>query len=174
MINLLGLSTGLACFFLIYLWVNEELHVDTFHEKDAQLYQVMQNFRFPQGTQTWEYTPGPLVEAFASEMPEVKEAAHTGNRFYRPEGILSLDDRHFEMRGLIAIENFFDVFTYVLLAGNSEDVLKGRTTSYSQRTSPSNFLGPSKKRSGERWSGKLVLRVGCAFPGFRNRRNDAR
>ena len=41
LINLIGLSTGLACSFLIYLWVNDELHFDKFHEKDSQLFQVM-------------------------------------------------------------------------------------------------------------------------------------
>ena len=40
-LNLIGLSTGLACAFLIYLWVNDELSVDKFNEKDSQLYQVL-------------------------------------------------------------------------------------------------------------------------------------
>ena len=42
-INLIGLSTGLACALLIYLWVNDELSVDKFHKKDEQLYQVLVN-----------------------------------------------------------------------------------------------------------------------------------
>ena len=41
-INLTGLSTGLACTFLIYLWVTDELKFDKFHKKDSQLYQVME------------------------------------------------------------------------------------------------------------------------------------
>jgi putative ABC transport system permease protein len=34
-INLAGLSRGLACTLLIYLWVNDEVHIDKYHEKDA-------------------------------------------------------------------------------------------------------------------------------------------
>ena len=34
LINLLGLSTGLACTLLIYLWVNDEMQVDKFHENN--------------------------------------------------------------------------------------------------------------------------------------------
>ena len=34
LINLTGLSTGLACTLLIYLWVNDELSVDKFHITD--------------------------------------------------------------------------------------------------------------------------------------------
>jgi hypothetical protein len=43
LINLAGLSTGLACTLLVYLWVNDELHVDKYFENDDRLYQVMEN-----------------------------------------------------------------------------------------------------------------------------------
>src|SRR5258706_11725803 len=35
-INLIGLSTGLACALLIYFWVSDELNVDKFNAKDAR------------------------------------------------------------------------------------------------------------------------------------------
>ena len=41
LLNLLGLSTGLACVLLIYLWVSDELSVDKFNANDSRLYQVM-------------------------------------------------------------------------------------------------------------------------------------
>ena len=47
LINLIGLSTGLACALLIYLWVADELSVDKFHQKDEQLYQVLQKHAAP-------------------------------------------------------------------------------------------------------------------------------
>jgi putative ABC transport system permease protein len=34
LINLIGLSTGLACALLIYIWIMDELRMDRFHEKD--------------------------------------------------------------------------------------------------------------------------------------------
>ncbi|MFT7002623.1 MAG: putative ABC transport system permease protein, partial [Spirosomataceae bacterium] len=40
-INMVGLSTGLACIIMISLWVNDELSVDKFHKNNEQLYQVM-------------------------------------------------------------------------------------------------------------------------------------
>ncbi|HEY9049888.1 MAG TPA: hypothetical protein VIN08_28510, partial [Ohtaekwangia sp.] len=42
-INLIGLSTGLACVLLIYLWVNDEVSVDKFNEKDDRLYRAMEH-----------------------------------------------------------------------------------------------------------------------------------
>ena len=35
-INLIGLSTGLACVLLIFIWVNDELKMDQFHEYGDQ------------------------------------------------------------------------------------------------------------------------------------------
>src|SRR5262245_18738890 len=42
-INLAGLSTGLACVILIFLWVNDELKMDQWHEHRDRLYQVLEN-----------------------------------------------------------------------------------------------------------------------------------
>jgi len=52
LLNLLGLSTGLACSLLLYLWIADELTVDKFNEKDSQLYQVMVNFKTDNGVKT--------------------------------------------------------------------------------------------------------------------------
>ena len=57
-INLIGLSTGLACAFLIYLWVNDELSVHKYPEKDSQLFQVLTNHDTAEGIRTREGTPG--------------------------------------------------------------------------------------------------------------------
>ncbi|HMH21509.1 MAG TPA: hypothetical protein VK563_07030 [Puia sp.] len=43
-LNLIGLSTGLACTFLIYLWVSDEFGVDRFNANDSRLYQAMKTF----------------------------------------------------------------------------------------------------------------------------------
>ena len=69
LINLLGLSTGLACTLLIYLWVADELSVDKFHQKDDQLYQVLRNVQRPDGVKTEESTPPRLGESLVEEMP---------------------------------------------------------------------------------------------------------
>ena len=67
-LNLAGLATGLACTILIYLWVNDELHVDKFHKNDRQLFQVMQNLHEDNGILTIEYTPGLLAKAISEEI----------------------------------------------------------------------------------------------------------
>lgn len=37
-LNLAGLSTGLACAILIWLWVSDERRIDKFFQRDSQLF----------------------------------------------------------------------------------------------------------------------------------------
>jgi len=126
LINLLGLSTGLAAALLIFLWVEEERSVDKFHEKDDQLYWVMANFSINDDIRTWDYTSGRLAQALLDDFPEVEEAVRVGNGFFRPRGIISFDESHFEANGLFASPNFFEVMTYDMIIGSPGEVIKDK------------------------------------------------
>ena len=94
-INLIGLSTGLACALLIYLWVNHELDVDKFHEKDNRLYQVMLNTNSPDGIMTSESTPGPLAKSLVEEIPEIEYAVSVVPVCWKNKvGVLSVGDNN--------------------------------------------------------------------------------
>src|ERR1700729_530719 len=74
-LNLVGLSTGLACVLLIYLWVADELQGDKFNKNDAQLYQVLKKETDGSGTVIIGKNPqGLLANAMAAELPEVEYA----------------------------------------------------------------------------------------------------
>ena len=123
-INLTGLSTGLACALLIYLWVHDEFSIDKFHENDRQLYQVMQNVQTPSGIITLESTPGLLARTLAKEMPEVESAVSVfPPADHTLKGILTVDENHVKARSKFADHDFFKIFTYPLLQGDKEQVL---------------------------------------------------
>lgn len=128
-INLIGLSTGLACTLLIYLWVQHELSVDKFHKKDNQLYQVMFNIVTPQNIQTLDITPVPLAAALAEEMPEVEQAVSIDDfsSWRNREGILSSGNKHIKVKGLHAGKDFFNVLSFNLIQGNKNQVLADKT-----------------------------------------------
>ena len=69
-LNLLGLSTGLACALLIYLWIADEMNVDKYNEKDKQLYQVMQNLKTEFGVTTMYHTAGLLGKSLQKKFPK--------------------------------------------------------------------------------------------------------
>ena len=120
-INLIGLSSGLACALLIFLWVNDELSVDKIHENDARLYQVLTNQPSEEGIGTWQASPVGLAEALATEMPEVEYAVSTSE--IHDNFTISLDENHYQATALFADKNYFTIFSYDLLQGNKNQVL---------------------------------------------------
>ncbi|MBX2874294.1 MAG: ABC transporter permease [Saprospiraceae bacterium] len=126
LINLLGLSTGLACVILIYLWVSDERRIDHFHSTDERLYQVMNNLALPFDVLTLESTPYPMADALLEEMPEV-EAAVAVNDFFtwrHREGIMSMGETKVETKGLYTTASFFEVFPFEILQGETQHLLQ--------------------------------------------------
>ena len=108
-INLIGLSTGLACTLLIYLWVNDELSFDRFHENDSRLYQVMANHHNAPAVETFPYTPDLLAETMAEEMPEIEYATPVAIASWLPQFTLTEGENNFKASGQFAGKDFFKI-----------------------------------------------------------------
>lgn len=122
-INLSGLTTGLACTLLIYLWVHDELRIDKFHLKEDRLFQVMEHQQYADHIMTTTSTPGLLAETLKEEMPEVEYAATlTWVNTYT----LSVGETNIKADGLHVGPDFFNIFSYPLVDGNPDDVLKDK------------------------------------------------
>ena len=124
-INLTGLSTGLACTLLIYLWVTDELTMDQFHEKNDRLYQVMEHREQAGKLVTFQSTSGPTAKALAEEMPEI-EYAITATRPYKY--ILSHDNTDIKAIGRYVGKDFYALFSYPLLQGLPNQVLSDKSS----------------------------------------------
>ena len=127
-INLIGLSTAFACAILIFLWVNDEKHVDKFHSQDNQLYQVLENHHMPEGITTQPWTPDLLGRTFATEIPEV--AIETS---VMPAGLLgnfslTAGDKKTKAAGQFADYDFFKIFSFGLTQGDISQVLKAKNS----------------------------------------------
>ena len=122
-INLIGLSSGLACALLIFLWVNDELSVDKFHERDTQLYQVLEKQQQGNEIVIQEFTPGLLAESLADEMPEVEYAAAVAPAEWFGDFTLSVGEKNLKAPGQFAGEDFFTMFSYNLVQGEESQVL---------------------------------------------------
>ncbi|MCB0376091.1 MAG: ABC transporter permease, partial [Sinomicrobium sp.] len=124
LINLIGLSTGLACALMIYLWVHDEASVDNLHEKDSQLYQVMHNNVLEQGIETADNTPSPLPAAWKAEMPEVEYAVQTTE--LGAEGLLTHGEKTMAAKAFFAGPDFFRIFSFSLLQGDKDQSLNSQ------------------------------------------------
>lgn len=122
-INLFGLTTGLVCTLLIYLWVRNELNMNKFHEKDARMYQVMEHQKYADEIMTTTSTPGILSEALKQEMPEVEFAATTA---WITGYTLSVGEHSVKAQGYHVGEDYFSIYSFKLLQGQPEQVLKDK------------------------------------------------
>ena len=126
-LNLVGLSVGLACTLLIFLWVADELRFDKFHEKEGRIYQVMAQQKNAEGIATAQQTPALLADALAKEMPEVEyAAAHQGS--FSGKYTVTVGDKHLKADGVFASKDYFNVFSWKLLEGNKDQVLADRSS----------------------------------------------
>lgn len=124
LINLIGLSTGLAGVLLIFLWVQDELHMDAFHKHDNQLFQVLRNEHRDQGIETGDGMPAYLAKTFKEEFPEVISGTSISRLFQN--GTLSMGDESIEAEEIFVGKEFFQVFSFELIQGDKEHVLKDK------------------------------------------------
>lgn len=120
LINLIGLTSGLACTLFIYLWVSDEVNVDKFHEKESQLYQVMEHQQYADNIMTTTSTPGLLSNELKETYAEVEYAATTS---WIDDYTLSLNEKNVQAEGFHVGKDFFNIFSSGLVQGDPDQVL---------------------------------------------------
>ena len=120
-INIAGLSIGMACCLLLYLYVQHELSFDAFHENKDRLYRVTTQSFEPDGslasTGTWQ--PYPLAAALEAAFPEVEATM----RLFTVSEFMRHDEEAFEEDILFADPALFQFFSFPLLAGDAATAL---------------------------------------------------
>jgi ABC-type antimicrobial peptide transport system permease subunit len=126
LINVLGLSMGLACSLLIWLWVADERSYDQFHTNGEQLHMIFSDYRFSNGeTKVDSYTPAPLAPLLQQEVPEVENAL----RLMTADGwedypFVRYGEKVFKQRAYYADASLFTMFSFPLKAGNPREIFK--------------------------------------------------
>lgn len=122
LINILGLSVGMACFIFILLWVQDELSYDKFHENINDLYRAVNYEQYSNGEEFRFASNAPgLAQALKENYPEVKEVTRyrRGN-----DNVVEYDEKRFNEEGLaFADPSFLKLFTFPLIRGNKGNVL---------------------------------------------------
>lgn len=114
-INLVGLASGLTCALFIYLWVNDEVSKDKFHQDSDKIFQILANINPGDGELiTWTNTPGPLGEDIREKNPEVELVVRVMNN---RSDMFQYEDKSFIESGAVTDPEFFKMFSYVILSG---------------------------------------------------------
>jgi ABC-type antimicrobial peptide transport system permease subunit len=114
-INITGLAVGMASAILIWLWIQDELSYDEFHENKDRIYEVWNKVPFDGKIRCWNSVPAPLARAVEKDLPEVERAVRvkSGNDF-----LLSVGDKKILKSGTIVDTGFLQMFSFPMLKGN--------------------------------------------------------
>lgn len=117
LINISGLTVGLAVGILILFWVNDEISFDSFHKNAAGIYKLENMAGTGPSRQVWTNTTGPIGMMVQKELPGVKAVVRTcGNGYYAQ---FRLADKIFNIeKGVFTDPSFFSVFDFNLVEGN--------------------------------------------------------
>jgi len=125
-INIIGLSIGMAAALILILYVINELGFDSFHEKADRIYRV-EDQRGPDPANRGFFTMPPLAPALKSSFPEIQDI--TRIVLWKRSILVSYRDKRFiETNVAMADSSLFDVFTIPFLQGNPKDALRRPNT----------------------------------------------
>ena len=122
LINIAGLTVGMACFILIFLWVHDEFHYDTYHAHSDRLCRILLKKAGDPGDPGIPSTPYILPQILKDEYPEIVEVTRVRTRGY-PSAIRHGDLSFYERNFFLTDPSFFSMFTYEFAAGNPKTVL---------------------------------------------------
>jgi putative ABC transport system permease protein len=124
LINIMGLSIGLACCLILLAFVKHEQTYDSFHPDSEQVYRVVQNV---QGDDSWAWTGGAVApmlrKEFDNELDQVVSITKISTYLYAVEGH-SPEERFREDRFIFSDEGFNEIFGFELSKGSWDGVLE--------------------------------------------------
>jgi len=139
LINILGLVVGLTCFILIMLYVQFELSFDNFHKNKDRIYRVIHRSNdYYMGSNYFAVSPAPLAKAMMDDLPEVQYASCAGNQ---KNILLTNKDKKFYENGIIADENFLNIFSFKLLRGDKSTLSEPNTIYLTEKLAKKYFGG---------------------------------
>ncbi len=139
-INIAGLTVGMACFILIFLWVYDELNYDTFHTQSNRLFRIILKKADDPGDLGMPSTPYILPKILKEEYPEIVEVTRVRTRAY-PSAVRYSDITFYEQRFFFTDPSFFSMFSYDLIAGNPKTALNNRNSVVVTKKAAQKYFG---------------------------------
>ena len=139
-INMLGLSTGLCCFLLILLFVQDELNFDRFNQKANQIYRINSFLRFGGTSLDFPLSPDRMGEVLKKDYPQVEQftriyTANGGKQIKKGTVYIS------EQRVAHVDSTFFEVFSFPVLSGNTNNALSAPNTVVITESTAKKYFG---------------------------------
>jgi putative ABC transport system permease protein len=119
-INICGLAVGMAATTLIFLWIQNEVSYDQFHEKKDRIYEAWNKAVFSGELNCWNTTPKILARTAEKDIPEVERAVRVN---WPSNYLFSVGDKRLMVSGNIVDTGFLQMFSFPLLRGDANTAL---------------------------------------------------
>nr|WP_205589826.1 ABC transporter permease [Mucilaginibacter celer] len=117
-INIAGLTMGLAVGILILLWVQDELSFDSFHKNASNIYRMELFGGTGASKQIWSTTVAPMGPLAKQELPAVQNQVRITNNWFF--SLFKYQDKVFNNESAgFADPTLFTVFDFPLIEGNT-------------------------------------------------------
>jgi putative ABC transport system permease protein len=120
-INVLGLTVGIVCCLMIFLFILNEFSYDKFHKNGEYIYRVMRRSHINGAVRDMPFLAPPYAKALLNDYPDAVQKAI---RIFPDNDLVTYNNISFnEKKIFLADSNFFQFFSFRLLKGNPATVL---------------------------------------------------
>ena len=137
-LNVLGLTSGLASFILIMLWVNLEFKFDNFHEQADRIYRIANTFKSESET----FSQAISGTALGIRLPENFSEVENGTRFTTFDNGIKVGDQLYNQSEIALVDPpFLDMFSFDWMAGNKRTALQDPLSIVLSESTAKKFFG---------------------------------
>lgn len=138
-INILGLTVGISCCFMIFLFIMNELSYDNFHKNGKNIYRVMRVANNDGEIRKVPYLSPPYGPTLVNDYPDAVQASV---RIMRDNDLISYENVSFNEKGIFLTDkNFFEFFDFGLVKGSPATVLKDPNSIVITETTAKKYFG---------------------------------
>ncbi len=144
LINIVGLALGMTASFFLLAYVSFEFSYDKFHDRLSDIYMIrLDSYKA-------NMLEGSSMQSYHSESPAIKDLypqVENYVRLHSANGMMSSHNEkgeavsYFEKNGFYADSSFFSVFSFPLVLGNQNTVLKNPNSMLMSESSAKKYFG---------------------------------
>src|SRR5574338_640497 len=139
LINVLGLTIGITCCLMLFLFIQNEFNYDNFHKNGKNIYRVMRTGKLNGEGSEIPYVSPAYATALLNDYPDAIKQAVT----VMPDNdlITYKNTSYNEKNVYLSDSNFFQFFDFPLLKGNTATVLKDPNSIVLTQSSAKKYFG---------------------------------
>ncbi|MBQ4913020.1 ABC transporter permease [Maribacter sp. MMG018] len=140
-INVLGLSLGMAIALVLYLFIGHELSFDNLYKGESNVYRILLNTDGDSFSQeTWAGAPNALAPAMKTDIPNIKYTARILKHGFGTNANVKVGNNIFLEKELYwADADIFDLLKVEIVLGNRSDINAPNSVALSQKTAKQYF-----------------------------------